>query len=211
MRIILDSIFPGLKFVVFGNQESRHTSLLFINDSDTIYRTYSDVQLDMALSKDSSIYYSDESVIKAFIYFDLILKQGTSYQGIDIQPSDIVISQCLIKYEGNEGQRMRKESQRINFKAFVKLEEGNIYYFRNGIKNPISIQYSIQLDEKFVTYFSRIIIDKLGKSDTSELIQFNAPYNMKYQKKRYEKIRNSIKGHSRSNRIMSNFHCFIQV
>jgi hypothetical protein len=164
-----------------------------ISEGDTSKLNYSQLQRNLGLKKDSIFHFSDEAVIKTFIYFDQILMQSTDYHGSDIDPEDILVSPCHIKYSGSKDQMEKGEPQRLNYKVDVKLKPDNRYHISRSKWQfqPVSIQYLIQLDDKFVTYFKRISTDSLGNVDSSGLIKFSAPYNLRYQKGLYKEIRNN--------------------
>lgn len=196
MKQIIDSILPGVRIIHRGYTRSNFTWLMFINDNDTTHNTYSNLQFKLGLEKDSVFHFSDVAAIKTFIYLQYILLQRTNYNGEEITPAQIMITPYLLKYEGSPRQIEMKESCRINYKVEIlkDFKTLSIITGKRVIPNPSSIQYLIQLDDKFVTYYNRIVTDSTGVADSTGLSNFQGPFNMKYYKRTYHNINSNFEG-----------------
>lgn len=194
MKQIIDSILPGVRIIHRGYTTSNHTKFMFVYENDTNYLDYSNLQFKLGLEKDSVFHFSDVAAIKTFIYLQYILLQRTNYNGEDITPDQIKITPFFLKYEGSPHQIEMKESCRINYKVEILKDLKGLSIKTGVIPNPSSLQYLIQLDDKFVTYYNRIVTDSTGVADSTGLSNFQGPFNMKYYKRKYHNINSSFEG-----------------
>ena len=194
MKQIIDSILPGVRIIHRGYTISNHTTFMFVYENDTNYLDYSNLQFKLGLEKDSVFHFSDVAAIKTFIYLQYILLQRTNYNGEDITPDQIKITPFFLKYEGSPYQIEMKESCRINYKVEILKDLNGLSIKTGVIPNPSSLQYLIQLDDKFVTYYNRIVTDSTGVADSTGLSNFQGPFNMKYYKRKYHNINSNFDG-----------------
>lgn len=196
MKQIIDSILPGVRIIHRGYTTSNHTTFMFVYENDTNYLDYSNLQFKLGLEKDSVFHFSDVAAIKTFIYLQYILLQRTNYNGEDITPDQIKITPFFLKYKGSPRQIEMKESCRINYKVEILKDLKNLSIITNNrvIPKPSSLQYLIQVDDKFVTYYNRIVTDSTGVADSTGLRNFQGPFNMKYYKRTYHNINSNFEG-----------------
>lgn len=199
LQTILDSVFPGIKFLVQGWNRSRHTELFFIINNDTINTKLNikQLQLDCALHTDSVSIHSVDALIKSFIYLDLIMRQGHDYfwSNDSITGNNICVKYELIDLSQNNSLKYRYlDSSRmfINYKATVRLNS-NIKYECLGrhIKAYEAI-YELQVIDGVVCGYSVTLIvnDKLKIEQPYEKI--TDPLN-DYEKNRLNKTENKVK------------------
>ncbi|MEI6062686.1 MAG: hypothetical protein WCR72_18430 [Bacteroidota bacterium] len=202
MQPILDSVYPGVKFLVlgFGPNPAHFTRLYMIYNSDTLvaYGNSRRIQLDLALLNDTAFRYSNETMLKAFIYLDLIEKQGTSYQGNTSSISDINLIPGVIDFSKSDDPNYRYlDSARryINMKAIVKLDSTLWYRFGIGTVHAISGIYEFQVVDGMIRGVKYNYTDLNGKEIQG--IYLDVPsVNMSYEKDSYKRLREQKKSSS---------------
>jgi hypothetical protein len=201
MKSILDSVYPEVTYLVQSFPQSRFAYLFFIKDGDTILTNWgseSRFQFEGAFLIDSVFRYSYSTLIKAFIFIDLVRRQGSQYitHGVNIQDKEMHLIPCLVDLSNNYNSKYRlldSSSRFINMKAEVQLDPSMKYLCNGGFNYAIKAYYEFQIIEGAITGAAFSYIDKNGTL-YEEMYTTTTGEQLNYAKDYYKRLREQEKG-----------------